>query len=322
MLKLLSSCALICATTPSLAGGLSVVTDLAPVHGLVAMVTEGVSEPVLLMDEPGDGHHFALRPSQAAALSRADLVIWTGPEMAPWMARALEAAEVETLPLLLAPGTRLREWTAAPGGDHAHDQAGEKPSEAHDHDHDHDHGHDHAHDHAHGSTDPHAWLEPANALYWLDLIARRLSAEDPPNAARYGANAKAALAQIRALDGELRATLAPLSQRPMVLGHDAYGYFTAHYGLTVAGTLAAGDAAGPGAQHLSALRAKLSSEGVICAFPEIGQSERLLATLLEGSTIKTGAALDPAGSALPKGPGHYPALMRDLAGKISDCLKD
>ena len=44
---------------------------------------------------------------------------------------------------------------------------------------------------------------------------------------------------------------APVKDRPFIAFHDAYGYFTAHYGLTMAGTVSAGDAAAPGARHLA-----------------------------------------------------------------------
>lgn len=322
MLKILSTCALACVMPVTAASAAPVVvTDLPPVHALAALVAGDLTEPVLLMDEPGDGHGFALRPSQAAALGRADLAIWTGAAMSPWMDRALQGAGVEGLALLDAPGTRLRAWEERGHEDEGHDHDhGHDHDDHHDHDHGHDHGHDHDHDH--GETDPHAWLEPANAIYWLDLIARRLGAQDPENAEIYLTNAKAAAAEISALDAELRGKLAPLAGRSFVLGHDAYGYFTSHYGLSVAGTVAAGDAGGPGAAHLSALRQSLKDRGVVCAFPEVGQSPRLLETVLDGSGVKTGAALDPAGSGLEKGPGLYKTLLRDLAGKISDCLAE
>jgi len=340
MLKFLCTSAVISLMPLALqAAELRIVTDLPPVHALVSLVAGEEAAPVLIMDEPGDGHNFALRPSQASALARADLVIWTGPDMAPWMARALEGGQQVSLPLLQAPGTRLRGWESGGAGhDHAHDDHDHEAHDHHDHaghdqddgnhaQHDHDHHHDHDHDHGghdghdHGATDPHAWLEPANALYWLDLIAARLAEAEPEKAAIYQANATEAAASLRALDRELRDLLTPVKDRPFVLGHDAYGYFTGHYGLRSAGTVAGGDAAGPGAQHLSALRGRLAEEEVVCAFPEVGQSERLLDTVLEGSAVKKGAALDPSGSSLPKGPGLYAALMRELATRISDCLK-
>ena len=48
-----------------------VVTDIAPVHSLVAQVMAGVGVPDLLIDQATSPHHFALRPSQARALQEA-----------------------------------------------------------------------------------------------------------------------------------------------------------------------------------------------------------------------------------------------------------
>ncbi len=118
------------------------------------------------------------------------------------------------------------------------------------------HGHDapqrkkRADDHAHDGTDPHAWLDPANAQVWLAAIADELSRLDADNAATYAANAKAAIARIAALDAEVAQTLAPAQGKPLIVYHDAYGYFAAHYGLSIFGSVALGDATAPGAARL------------------------------------------------------------------------
>ena len=62
-------------------------------------------------------------------------------------------------------------------------------------------------DYAEGGLNPHAWLLPANALVWTDLIAARLSEIDPEHAATYAANAAASKAAIIALDGALATEL-------------------------------------------------------------------------------------------------------------------
>ena len=68
-----------------------VLTDVAPVHGLVAQVAEGIFTPDLLLEADADPHHMALRPSQASAVLQADLVIWIGPALTPWLAAPLES---------------------------------------------------------------------------------------------------------------------------------------------------------------------------------------------------------------------------------------
>ena len=357
-----------------------VVTDIPPVHSLVSIVMGDLGEPALIMDRGGNAHDLQLRPSQAAAIAEAQLAVWTGPAMAPWMERALEGlgADVPKLTLLEVDGTHLQEFGAAEAHDHGaeaddahgHDNAREAghghdhaKEASHDHDHghghdhakeeghghdhakaaSHDHGHDHDHDHAkeeahghdhaedaghgddhaghdHTGIDPHAWLDPHNAEHWLETIAAELSRLDPMNAATYAANAAAGAETIAALEAEVSATLAPVKDKPFVVFHDAYGYFSGHFGLNVAGSVRLGDASSPGAARLRDLRAGLESDTAFCAFPEAGHDAALVVQMTEGTNVRVGGLLDPAGAALTPGAALYGDLMRGLAATIAECL--
>lgn len=286
-----------------------VVTDLPAVHSLTAQVMGDLGTPDLLLSAGADAHSFQLRPSQAAALSEAGLVVWLGPEMTPWLDRAL-ASVAPSVPvgLLAQPGTYLRPMTEAGSGD------------GHDHDHGHDHGPQGGTDGAaKGAIDPHAWLDPANAQAWLDVIAAALASRDPDNAATYHANAQTARDRIAAMDADIAGRLAGLRDVPVVFFHDAYGYFTDHYGLSVAGTVALGDAAAPGAARLADIRDRLEDAGAACIFPEVQHDPALVASVAEGTGAWIGPALDPSGSSLPPGPGLYEALMRTLADSLAAC---
>ncbi|MCA3450186.1 MAG: zinc ABC transporter substrate-binding protein [Rhodobacter sp.] len=299
-----------------------VITDIPPVQALVAQAMGDLGQPVLLLDKGADAHSFQLRPSQAAALAEADLVVWIGPEMTPWLDRALGglAADVAQLRLLKAEGTDLRSYGdgAAPADDsHAdgegHDHAADPPAED-----GHGHDHDHEHDHAHEGVDPHAWLDPGNARVWLGVIAAELARLDPANAATYQANAARADAEIAALDTRLDAALAPVRDTPFAVFHDAYGYFADHYGLTIAGTVAVGDAAPPGAAHLAALQARL--EKAQCIFPETQHDPKLVQTIAADTGLRVGGALDPEGAGVEPGPQGYGAILSGLADTLIACL--
>ena len=54
------------------------VASIAPIHSLVAGVMAGVDEPRLIVCGYGSPHHYQMRPSEAAALARADLDFWVG----------------------------------------------------------------------------------------------------------------------------------------------------------------------------------------------------------------------------------------------------
>jgi zinc transport system substrate-binding protein len=307
---------------PALAEVPKVVTDLPPIHSLVAQVMGDLGTPDLLLDRGASPHSFQLRPSQAAAIADAGLIVWTGPSLAPWLDRVLDSGDstAPTLALLTAPGTHLQPFALAgkAGGDdhddhdHGAETAKAAPEDSHDH--------DGEHDHDPSGMDPHAWLDPANARLWLGLIAEALAKADPDNATTYTANATRAQSDIAALDAALSASLAPAADKPIVVFHDAYGYFTGHYGLTLAGSVSLGDAASPGAARLSQLRTSVETGTPICIFPE-GQFDPALVTqMAEGTGIRIGAPLDPEGSTLEPGPGLYAALMTGLAGTIADCL--
>ena len=309
---------LLATATPALAEVPKVVTDIPPVHALVAQVMGDLGAPELLLARGADEHDFQLKPSQAGAVADADLVVWIGPELTPWLDNALDSRPegAAALALLRAEGTMRLAYGAAK------DVEAQKDA----HGHEDEHGHEEeasaveGHDHDHGSEDPHAWLDPGNAQLWLGLIAAELGRLDPENGATYDANAVAAAERIAALDAELQALLAPVQGKSLVTFHDAYGYFVGHYGLPIAGSIALGDASSPGAARLSELRGELEAGGVVCIFPEVQHDPPLVEQLPEGTSVKIGGALDPVGSSLEPGPEAYAALLTGMARTISDCV--
>ena len=289
------------AASPLLADAPSVVTDIAPVQSLVAQVMGETGTPVLLVAQGADPHDYQLRPSEARALATADVIFWIGPEMTPWLERALATARADApLALLTTPGTRLRGF---PG----------KGAAAEDHPND-------GHDHDHTGADPHAWLDPANARAWIAAIRDRLSAADPSHAADYERNAADAMARLTALEDEIGATLRAARGKPLIMGHDAYGYLADAFDLTVAASLAEGDAASPGAQHVSEVSkiARAAPNG--CIFPEAGHDPAPAGQIATDTGMRLGAALDPEGLLLAPGAGLYDQLMRALASTIVGCL--
>lgn len=290
--------ALLASTTAAFADVPTVITDIPPIHALVAQVMGDLGTPTLLLAKGADEHDFALRPSQAGQVTDAGLVVWIGHELTPWLDGALEnrPSGSAALGLLDAPGTLTQPFPE----EAEHETEGDG--------------------HQHGTTDPHAWLNPDNAKLWLPMIATELSTLDPANAAIYAANAAAAVANIDTLDAEVAAILAPAQGKPIVMFHDAFGYYSAHYSLTIAGNISLGDASSPGAKRLSDLRNTLQTGEVLCIFPEVQHDPALVTQMAEGTGAKIGGALDPVGSSLEPGPGAYAALLKGLAQTIADCI--
>jgi zinc transport system substrate-binding protein len=297
-----------------------VVASVLPVGAIAAAVMDGVGEPSVLLEPGASPHAYSLRPSQAQALTEADLVLWIGPDLEGFLDRPIDAlgGDARQMALATVDGMELLPYREGPlfGGD-THDN----------HDHDHDHAHDdhaddeHAHEHDHGSVDGHVWLSPANARVMAEAIAAALGDIDPGRAPTYTANAAAFAASLDQLEATIDTTLAPVRGRPFVVFHDAYHYFERHFDMEAAGVIHVSPEVQPGAARVAEIQARLATLDAACVFAEPQFEPRIVQTVIEGSNAKSGV-LDPLGGDLTLGPDAYPALLRGIAQGLADCLAD
>ena len=297
-----------------------VVTSIKPVHSLVAGVMDGIGRPTLLVEGGGSPHTYALKPSQAAGLQKADMVFWIGGELEAFLEKpvATIAAKARSVELVHAPGLSMLEKRH--GGSF----------EAHRHDNEHDddhkdehkeeaHGHDKDHHADHDAGDLHIWLDPVNAKALVRVIAGELMRADPENAQRYRRNADAMLMLLDALRAEVDGRLAPLRGRPFVVFHDAYQYFEHRFGLQAAGSITVSPETIPGAERIREIRARLGKLNAACVFTEPQFQPKLVRVVTEGTGVKTGV-LDPLGADIADGPELYFTLIRNMASSMEKCL--
>lgn len=272
----------------------AVVTDIAPVHSLVALVMGDLGAPGLLVPPDASPHDFALRPSDVGRLSEADLVILAGAALTPWLDETLAsvAGEASRLDLLATGG-----WDPLPLRELGPDERG----------------------HEGDGPDPHAWLDPSIAATWLAEIAHALGGADPENGEIYRQNAETAAGDLAALDAELAALMGPLAGRPFILPHDGYQYFEARYGLSQVGIASTSDGVLPGPAHIAELQELVRSSHAACVLSDLETGPALADLIREGTTART-AVIDGIGIGLEAGPGLYPQMLRRLGAAVSDCL--
>ncbi|PWC36031.1 zinc ABC transporter substrate-binding protein ZnuA [Azospirillum sp. TSO35-2] len=288
-----------------------VVVSIKPIHSLVASVMHGVGTPDLLVRGGASPHSYTLKPSDAKALSAADLVVWVGPDLEGFLGKPLSANAAKARVLTLMEVKGLTRLDAREGGAwEAHDHGG------------HDHkGHDHKGDEHHDDEEvnAHIWLDPDNARVIVTATAEALAARDPADAETYRSNAERTIQALDALDAELKATLAPVKEKPFVVFHDAYQYFETRYDLSAVGSITVNPDRRPSAKRLSAIRAKIAGLDAACVFAEPQFEPALVNTVVEGTRAKTGV-LDPEGADLAEGEALYPTLLRNLAASLRGCL--
>lgn len=287
-----------------------VVADIAPVHSLAAQVMDGVAEPELLLQAGASPHDYSMKPSEARMLDRADIVIWTGPELTPWLPDAMATLAPDAVRVTFSglDGVTLLPFRTGARFE-ARDDHGDEGADAHADSHDEEEG-----------IDPHIWLDPENAMVLVSELADVLSARDPDNAERYRSNAQATRDRLLQLRSEITKTVAPLRSRPFLVFHDAYHYFEARFDIPASGSVSVSDAIKPGAQRIRELQQLIKDQGVVCVFAEPQFEPKLLSRLTEGTAIRSGV-LDPIGAGIEPGRDHYPQLLRAMARGLSDCLE-
>lgn len=247
-----------------------------------------------------DAHTLQLEPSQAVALSEADLVILNGGGLEASFRGVIDenaggpiVTLADDVDLVAFAGAGDREPDSQPDGG-AETDAGEGL----------------------GRRDPHFWLDPNRAIIAIGRIRDELIVLDAGSAEAFGARAAAYIDQVRAVDAEVAAALGalPPAHRVLVTFHDAYGYFARHYGLKVLGFVVEGPEEEPSAADLAAVVRAIEQAGVAFIYRE----PQFSAGVVDRVAAETGATVRTIYS-LPTGDVEdYLGLLRANGAALSD----
>jgi len=258
-----------------------------------------------------DVHTFEPSPADAQKLAGADLIVMNGLGLDEWALSLLEAAgKSEEDVLELAEGIdESNAWVYLEGEEHDEEE-GEEHSE------------EEGEEHGHGGTDPHIWLDPKGAAIYVDRIAARVAAELPERAAEIESARDAGLAEIAALDEELRVGFAAIdaSTRKIVTFHDAFGYFARAYEIEIVGVAVEAPGQEPSAKEIAALIDAIKAAGVTSVFSEAQFPSKVLDQVAAetGATVLENLYSDALGDAPAN---SYLGAMRANASAILASFK-
>jgi len=302
-----------------------IVTSIAPIHALAKAVAGDKARVVQRMPDGASPHGYLLKPSQMRELLKADQVFFVSPLLEDFLAKPQRMQEVsgEFSALADDAGIALLEKRSGDAWpDHHH-----HGEEGHDDEHSDEASSDHHEDDAHHAEeeasehkrDMHIWLDPHNAIKIIEHIRDRLVATFPDDREAFVRNADAAVARLQALDAALAKQLAPVTDAPFVVFHDAYQYLERRYQLTAVGSILVDPDEPPSVQQVQQIRERIQGSGAQCVFSEVQFSDKLVATVTEGSSAKS-AMLDPLGKAADAPLEGYVATLKSLADVMLQCL--
>lgn len=178
---------------------------------------------------------------------------------------------------------------------------------------------DHAeHDHDHGEFDPHLWSDPLAVKALLPALVEALSTCDPEGRAVYTQNAAAFSTQLDQLNDELKATLAPVKEKPIILFHLSLQYLLHRYGLRLAAVMEPSPGKEASPHYMAQVIDTVRATGAKVVFSEPQLAKRPAQAVAEAAGVAL-AELDPYGGA--PGRDTYATLLRYNAAALRKALE-
>lgn len=272
---------------------LKVVATFSILADLVQNVGGDRVEVVSLVSPNSDAHVYNPSPADAKKLADAKVVFVNGLGFEGWINRLIRASGSKA-PTIVA-STGVKSLGKAAGRD----------------------------DHGHGRVDPHAWQSVGNVKVYATNIRDALITADPAGKAAYEANAAAYIAELDALDKEVRDAVAriPAERRRVITTHKAFGYFTDAYGVEMYAPQGVSTEAEPSAKDVAALIAQVRRQKISGVFMENVSDPRLIERIAKETGAKVGGTLYSDALTDAKGPAPtYIDLIRHNIRTLSTAL--
>ena len=267
-----------------------------------------------LVGPNGDAHVYRPTPAAARAVSEAQILVVNGLDFEGWLDRLIQASDFAGIRAVAT--ARIEPMAVEDGDDHGHDRDHQEGESAE--------GHGDGHDgHHHGAFDPHAWQSLRHAAVYVDNITAALATADPDNAGTFYRNRAAYVAELEALDAEIRAMFAdlPAGSRTIVTSHDAFQYFGRDYGLTFIAPQGLSTASEASARDVARLIQFIRDQGIRAVFAENVADPRLLERIADETGATIGGTLYPGALSGPDGPAPtYLDMMRHNASTLTQAL--
>jgi len=172
-------------------------------------------------------------------------------------------------------------------------------------------------------ADPHAWQSVGNAMVYVRNIRDALVAADPADAVVVKANAARYLAELDALDREVRAEIEkiPAERRKVISTHDAFGYFAEAYGIQFIAPLGVSTETEPSARDVAEIIAQVRKARIPAVFLENFNDDRLVGRIAAETGARIGGTLYSDALSEEKGPvPTYIAMVRHNIRALTSAL--
>ncbi|MEO5656572.1 MAG: metal ABC transporter substrate-binding protein [Nitrospiria bacterium] len=166
---------------------------------------------------------------------------------------------------------------------------------------------------------PHVWLDPENAQAMIRQISDGLIRADPKGRTTYLANQAKYLTRLDALQREITALFAGITNRKIITHHPAWPYFARRFDLQIRGDIFTQIGSEPSARRIADLIRRVKKDRIRVIVSEPQLSPKIPQALAQETGARV-VVLTPLPGALP-GTEDYLAMMRYNARTLAEALR-
>lgn len=269
----------------------NIVVSIKPVHSIVSSLTQGITEPKLLLDTNQLIEHAYLKPSQLSLLSRADLVIFIHPYFESGLKKVLENVDTDKK-LIIGDIENIHLI----------------------------HNEGHGHDEHQEIVNYHLWLDVNNMQIFAKKLVKKLIQIDPDNSLDYTTNFNKLNQNLDNLKQDISQKLSSYKSKVLASYSNTFDYFTNINQLKKSVNITSYH--GEKLSIFKMLKAKktMKKTQTKCLLATVEIPKKRINSLTEGLNINS-ENIDIIGFNIQQGSDHYFELMHSISNKIVQCLK-
>lgn len=243
---------------------LKIIATLFPLYDFTRNVAGDKADISLLLPPGIEAHSFEPKLGDILRINTADLFIYTGKYMEPWVENILKG--VDNKRLLIIDSSKGITMLRGAGRDNSR----------------------RTHKNEHGKIDPHIWLDLSNAQKIVDNICDGCVRMDPANKDFYVKNAEGYKAKLLELDRRFKNTLTHCKKDIFIHGgHFAFDYLAKRYNLKYISAYQGSPDAEPTPKRMIELKEKMKEYDIHYVYYE----ELIMPRVAEVIAKETGATL-------------------------------
>ncbi|HYF82660.1 MAG TPA: metal ABC transporter substrate-binding protein [Clostridia bacterium] len=190
-------------------GRMKIYASFYPMYFLASEIAGDKAEVISMVPAGAEPHDWEPSPRMVIELSKADMLIYNGVGMEPWIDKILP--NINSGKTKIVDASVGIELLKSEKHEEEEVQNGE--------------------DHEHGIYDPHIWVSPKRAMQQAQTICQAIVEIDPENSEYYRKNMAELDSKLAKLDKDISDASKSFKSNVIVVSHEAFGYFAKDYRL-------------------------------------------------------------------------------------------